>query len=100
MIFSIYRKLRRDFSLLKEYGYKYSGKFRHYVQPSIEFKRKNSNIQIGFNYESNRIYLYIYKPKCIDILENEIGFEKLSYKEQLEKSLTILKDYLQVDRMV
>jgi hypothetical protein len=94
MIFSIYRKLRRDFHFLEENGFEYLYKLSHYVKPSIMYKRQLIKIHVGFDYEINKIYLYIYNPKCTDILEKEIGLEKLSYKEQIKLCLSKLKNYI------
>lgn len=100
MISSIYRRLKRDFNFLEDDGFVFSCKYRHHVTPSIEFKNQGLRIQIGFSYESKRIFIYVYNPKCEDVLETEKDLESLSYRKQVEIGIDMLQKILKKSNII
>ena len=94
MFKSIYKKIKTDFNYLEKYGYLFSHNVTHYIVPSVVFQDGKSSIRIGFNYESNRIYIQWFPSK--GQLQGEQLFDLIdlhgaSYQEQVN----IAKDFLQ-----
>lgn len=100
---SIYKKLVEDFSFLQDYGFSFNHYSKHYVTPSVVFKKGELKVQIGYSYEENIFYINIYdlmkvNPYLYDnsnhILEN-ITLNGRTYKEQVDQVKTILLKYIQ-----
>lgn len=97
MFKSIYKKISCDFNYLDKYGYTFSYDVKHYVVPSVVFENVTSAIRIGFNYESDRIYIQWFPLKESlhgkQLLDN-IDFPSNSYKEQVKIATAFLKNFL------
>jgi len=121
MFKSIYKMLAEDFAFLCNYEYFFLHNLKHYVHPSIEFKRNESRIQIGYRYDNNQIYVHLYdatkkkypnkeelekiEPKkrylfsngidqCTNLLE-AVTLIGSSYKDQVKQVKEILLNHLQ-----
>lgn len=100
---SIYKKIVEDFSFLQDYGFSFDHYSKHYVTPSVVFKKGVLKVQIGYSYEENIFYINIYdlmkdNPYIYDnskhILE-DITLNGRTYKAQIEQVKTILLKYIQ-----
>lgn len=97
MFKSIYKKISDDFCCLEQYGYTFSHKVTHNIVPSVVFENDMSAIRIGFNYESDKIYVQWFALKESlrgkMLLENVELYGK-SYDEQKELVCNFLKIFL------
>ena len=99
MFFCPYRRLKKDFDFLEQYKYQYVKKYKHYIHPSIEYKKENITIQIGYNYEEKVMFVYVYNPICYDVLETERNLKNYDYKDQLKIVADIIKKYLCLEKL-
>lgn len=93
-----YKKIQADFSFLEELGYKYDSIFESNVVPSILFCSANRKIQIGVNFENDRIFILYYERfdflNAIDVLDG-CEFKSRKYKKQVETAKSVLKSFLE-----
>jgi len=98
---SDYRILAEDFAFLKEYGYFFWRNKEHNVCPSVAFRNNKEELEIGYAYDENQIYVY----RCIpagswpaeDMLA-DISIYGSSYKEQVDQVREVLYSYLNNNR--
>lgn len=85
---SIYNRLREDFNFLNKYGYEFYRAHKHYVNPSISFKKDNNLIIIGFSYEEHRFFVTFYDNNeyktPIYIVGDKTLLQGKNYKMQIE----------------
>jgi len=96
---NIYKGIEQDFSDMQNYGYKYAGIIKHYVNPSVRYENDRYYIRIGYSFSEGKMYVYRYEKKdnklwdytklCTNILS-----EKGSYKAQFERVRTQLFKFL------
>jgi len=95
---NIYKKIRTDFSFVKEFGYIYDLVYESHVVPSILFCSANRKIKIGVNFENDKIFILYYENfdslDAIDVLGG-CEFESRGYKKQVEKAKSVLKNFLE-----
>ena len=95
---NIYKKIKRDFSLLSKYEYIFDHDEHHYVMPSVVFRKNDKKIQIGMHYEDNKMFILYYTKKDQllgkNIIEN-LNFQSGKYEEHVDKVKPILIDFLQ-----
>lgn len=95
---NIYKKIQADFSFLEELGYKYDSIFESNVVPSILFCSANRKIQIGVNFENDKIFILYYERfdflNAIDVLGG-CEFKSRKYKKQVETAKSVLKIFLE-----
>lgn len=66
--------------------------------PSILFCSSNRKIQIGVNFENDKLFILYYE--CFDALDaidvlGDCEFESRRYKKQVETAKSILKSFLE-----
>lgn len=95
---NIYKKIRTDFSFVKEFGYMHDLVYESHVVPSILFCSANRKIQIGVNFENDKIFILYYERfdalDAIDVLGG-CEFESRRYKKQVEAAKSVLKSFLE-----
>lgn len=95
---NIYQKIKRDFSLLSEYGYIFDHNEHHNVMPSVVFKKNDKEIQIGFHYDDQKMFILYYAKKNQLLGENlieNLNFQSIKYEKHVDKVKTMLMDFLQ-----
>lgn len=95
---NIYQKIKRDFSLLSEYGYIFDHDEHHNVMPSVVFIKNDKKIQIGIHYDDQKMFILYYAKKNQLLGENLIenfNFQSVKYEKHVEKVKLILMDFLQ-----
>ena len=95
---NIYQKIRRDFSLLSEYGYIFDHDEHHNVMPSVVFRKNDKMIQIGIHYDDQKMFILYYTKKNQLFGENiikNLNFQNVKYEKHLDKVKPILMDFLQ-----
>ena len=95
---NIYQKIKRDFSLLSEYGYTFDHDEHHNVMPSVVFKKNDKMIQIGIHYDDQKIFILYYDRKNQLLGENlveNLKFQSIRYEKHVDIAKTILMDFLQ-----
>ena len=94
---SIYKRLIEDFNFLNCYGYSYSHPLKHFEIPSVVYSRNESELEIGFNYRTDRFYIYEYIKKDylhpILILDDS-ELSRKSYYAELDSAKKELIAYL------
>ena len=97
MFKSDYCKFAEDFAFLKEYGYFFWSENKHNVCPSVSFRNKKEELQIGYKYDEKKIYVSRYIPPdsfpSEDLL-TDIDISGSSYKEQVDQVRELLYSYL------
>lgn len=124
MFKSIYRKIVEDFNFIIDYGFLFDHESKHYIHPSVVFKKDTLRIQIGFNYEDHKCFINLSDsrikkytceetldriavldpgrldlfsngiPECNNLLDG-VMLIGTSYKAQLEQVKSILRTYLE-----
>ena len=106
---NMYKKIEKDFNFVALYGYKYDHKLPSNIAPSIVFSNNVYEIEIGFDYVIDRIYINFYenpfeinnnplnrfKPLVVKCLLDDVVFESPKYEDQVEKAKIILKKLLE-----
>ena len=73
----IYNEIKNDFSFLSSYGFAYSYNEHHYVMPSVICTDGVRRLQIGMNYEEQRMFVVLYEK------EGQLCGEDLLYHKEL-----------------
>lgn len=92
---NIYIRLKDNCSFLTELGYSYCCNIKSFIHPSVLFSSDNEQLQIGIDYERNRMFCNLYDQSdnlhSIDLLIN-IDFKICkNTNEVIEKGLESLK---------
>ncbi len=113
---SVYKRLKKDFEFLNEYGYEYKCDVKHNVQPSVEFVKGNYSLLIGFAYDEDRFFVSYFDvkvrqypsewnlsaqtlfkdgwPKPIYVVGEDTLLNGTKYKEQLDTVRSIVRNFL------
>ncbi|MBR2492166.1 MAG: hypothetical protein IKB64_01700 [Paludibacteraceae bacterium] len=95
---NIYEKIKRDFSILNEYGYEFDHYEHHNVMPSVVFRKNEKSLQIGMHYDDQKIFVLYYSKKNQLLGENlteNLQFYSIKYEKHIEKTKEILISFLQ-----
>ena len=94
---NIYQKIKRDFSLLSEYGYIFDHDEHHNVMPSVVFKKNDKKIQVGIHYDDQKMFILYYDKKNQLLGENlieNLNFKSVKYEKHVDKVKYILMCFL------
>lgn len=124
IFFSIYKRLKNDFTFLEQYGYKFEREAKNYVKPAVEFCNLNKSLLIGYAYDKDKFFVtyfdneikeYLEKsnlikiqnmdpirmplfsqgyPKPFYIVDENTNLLGKSYKEQLQQVKQLLNNFL------
>jgi len=93
----IYKRIKEDFTFLSDYGYYFKGRIESYVRPSVLFTNGTVDLQIGYGYDTDQIWVYRYVPVDTinpDDLLKGVGIRGKSYKHQVEQVKEALQKIL------
>ncbi len=83
---TIYQRIKKDFSFVENYGFSFAYPLKHYVHPSVLYKRGKEALDIGFDYETGKFCAYYsddyMKYNSFDFLADD-KYDNRSYKKQL-----------------
>lgn len=95
---NIYDKIKKDFSVLIEYGYEFDHCEHHNVMPSVVFRNDEKKIQIGMHYDDRKMFVLYYSKKDQllgnNLIEN-LQFYSVKYELHVDLVKNIIIDFLQ-----
>ena len=108
MFKSIYRKIREDFSFLQDFGFFFWEDARHYVEPSVMFRKDKLQMRIGFTYEDHRFFISLYDLSRVNCyaydnsqhLLEDITLYGTSYKDQVDQVKKVILRHLQTEKII